>query len=53
MMDIVKVTSDQLNENFCMDNVNLDVELSSICSQFISELQKVLDTVPSEEKVKL
>ena len=36
-----------------MDNVNLDAELSSICNQFVSELQRVLDTVMPEKKVKL
>ena len=50
---ITKVTPDEFNEYFCMDNVNLDAELSSICNQFISELQKVLDTVVPEKKVKL
>ena len=40
MWKIAKVTLDELNENFCMDNINLDAELSSICNQFISEMQK-------------
>ena len=53
MRKIAKVTLDQLNENFHMDNVNLDAELSSICNQFVSELQKVLDTVVPEINVKL
>ena len=52
MRKIAKVTLDELNENFCMGNLNLDAELSSICNQFISELQKVLDTVTPEKKVK-
>ena len=49
MRKIAKVTPDEFNENFCMDNVNLDAEPSSICNQFISELQKVLDTVTPEK----
>ena len=36
-----------------MDYVNLDAELSSICNQFVSELQKVLDTITPDKKVKL
>ena len=53
MRKIAKVIQGELNENLCMDNVNLDAELSSICSQFVSELQNVLDTVTPETKVKL
>ena len=50
---ITKVRLDELNENLCMDNGNLDEELSSICHEFISELQKVLDTIAPKKKVKL
>ena len=53
MRKIAIVTPDKLNENFCIDNVNLDAELSSICNQFICELQKILDNVAPEKKVKL
>ena len=41
MRKIAKVTLDELNENVYMDNVNLDAELSSVCNQFVSELQSV------------
>ena len=44
---IAKVTPDELNENFCMDNVN------NVYKQFISELQNVLDIVTPEKKVNL
>ena len=53
MRKIAKVTLDEFNKNFYMDNVHLDVELSSIYNQFISDLQKVFDIATPEKKVKL
>ena len=53
MRKITKDTPDKLNENFCMDSLNLDAELSSIWNQFISEFQEELDTVAPEKKVNL
>ena len=53
MRKIAIVTLDELNKNVCMDSVNLDAELSSICNQYLSHLQKVFDTVTPEKKVKL
>ena len=51
MRKIANITLDEFNENFSMVNVNLDAELSSICNQFASELQKVLDIVTPEKKL--
>ena len=53
MRKIAKVTPDELNEYFCTDSVNLDAKLRSICNQFVTELQKVLNTMPHEKKVNL
>ena len=50
MRKIAKVALDELNENFCVGSVNLDANLSSICNQFISELQEEFDTVTHEKR---